>query len=246
MKKTLLAIVAFSFAALHNFAQSTKPDSLAADSFKPGSKKFVTELNVNPFNGNISLNNSLNQIKLRYFTSPALAFRIAVTAERASISYDDRLPYGTNSYHRTEDRSSTTLGLNFGLERHFKGTRRLSPYLGADFAVGNKFSKQEIDNGTTVTTIKGAWVTGSGNSSQMTELGYTSVGLSLFSGFDIYPARHFFLGYEFNFGFNKMFWADVDYTVTGGNTSGSNSENKFSTFTFGSTLMNGIRIGYVF
>lgn len=251
MKTFLLALSVCTLAAFSSYAQTTTADTTAAQVLKPQAKHVATELNINPFNGTISLNNSLNQLKFRYFAAPNFAVRLGFNGSKVSNLTENTNPYGTNSYRHKDERSSTTIGLNLGMEKHFAGTRRLSPYLGADIVVVKKSTEQEITEGQTTTTITGGWreynYLPGGYSYSYTELGYTSYGANLVTGFDFYMAKNFFFGYEINFGFSQKSVAELDVKQTGStNSPTENGDVKNTSFSFGSSLMNGVRIGYVF
>jgi len=255
MKKLLLSLSAWFFAALSVCAQ-TAPADTTASTLKPKRRNVATELNINPFNGTLSLNNSLNQLKFRFFASTALAWRLGLTGNRISNFSENTNPYGNNPYNYKNERSSTTLGLNLGLEKHFAGTKRLSPYVGADLAIANKSSKQEITEKQTVTTITGAWreyiYNGSNPNypilSQEAERAYFRYGLNLVTGFDFYMAHHFFFGYEVNFGFSQTAYKEIEVSLStfGGGSPSDNNDVKNTSFTFGPNLLNGVRIGYIF
>ncbi|MBC8053895.1 MAG: hypothetical protein H7Y13_12590 [Sphingobacteriaceae bacterium] len=251
---TLVACIATSFI----YAQSSN-DASENSTFKPSGNSWSTELNINPFSA-LSLN-TLNQIKFRKFVSEKTALRIGFNINRISSDEEDNNPYGSSPTIYRDEKSSTTLGLSLGLEKLFKGTKRLSPYMGFDFAISDKSSKQEITNGQTKTTIKGAWrnysyvyvpnYNNNGSSyvlqsvQSSDEYAYTSYGLNLISGFDFYVSQHFFIGGEFNLGFSQTNYKDVTVTQTG-STSNNNSDQKNNVFQFGTSSYNGIRIGYIF
>jgi hypothetical protein len=254
MRTFLLALSACTLAAFSSYAQISPSDTTEAPTLKPQAKRVATELNVNPFNGSLSLNNSINQIKFRYFTAPDLAIRLGFNGNRINRYTENSNPYGTNSYRFEDERSSTTIGLNFGVEKHFAGTKRLSPYIGADIIIQNKSSEQEITEGQRVTTITGGWreyAYSSGNPGYTTinysELGYFRYGVNLLTGFDFYMAKHLFFGYEINFGFTKSTQQDLEVKQSDASSSPSNTgKTENSTFSFGPSLMNGVRVGYVF
>lgn len=251
MKTFLFALSACTLAAFSSYGQTHVADTTSSPSLKPQANSIATELNVNPFNGTISLNNSINQLKFRYFAAPNLAVRLGFNGNKVSNLSENSNPYGTNAYNFKDERSSTTIGLNIGLEKHFTGTRRLSPYLGADFAVVKKSTEQEITEGQTTTTITGGWrefVTyQNGYSYTYHERGYTSYGVNVVTGFDFYMAKNFFFGYEMNFGFSQKEMEELEVKHTGSNNSPSENRNvRNSAFSFGPSLMNGVRIGYVF
>jgi hypothetical protein len=121
--------------------------------------ELTMELNINPFNAELSLNNLIDQLKLRFFTSDNFAIRLGFTVNSVDKDITTSNPYGTNPYNIIENKKSTLIGVNAGIEKHFLGTRRLSPYLGIELAIANRSSSHIINDGTTETTIDNAWRT---------------------------------------------------------------------------------------
>lgn len=224
--------------------------SFSQDSLKITQGKFTTELNVNPFIGELSLNNAINQIKLRYFNNDLSALRIAFTFNTNNQNVEELNPYGQNSYNYKDHRTSTTVGLNFGYEKHFTGTKRLSPYIGIDLALSNKSSSQTSSINNNETKVKGAWMSNTQNGFSYDERAYFSYGLNLVSGFDFYIAQNFYFGYELGFGFNKISFKDIEVTnlyATGSpSPNGNQPERNDKMFQLGPNLLNGIRLGFVF
>lgn len=273
MKKTLFSI-ALAIATTACYAQrpTIKTDTFITDitdlsyttvdkttqSLKPTTGSIVTELNFNPFKGNLSLNNSLNQIKVRYFISPDIALRLGFHASQKDSTANVNNPYGPQGIFVKNERKSTLIGLNFGVEKHFKGTRRLSPYIAADISVSSKSANQEIKDNGVSTSIKNGWLetiylpNNQSYYTQLQENAYTRYGINLITGFDFYIAKDFFFGYEFNFNLSKTEYKNIRTTVTGQNTgtgqptTNFNDTGKKSASTFGPTLINGVRIGYSF
>lgn len=222
------------------------------DTLKVSQGHFTTELNINPFKGELSLNNALNQIKARYFIANNVALRIALNFNSKKTSTDNSSVYGSNPINTKTSQKTTAVGLNFGFEKHFKGTRRLSPYLGAEFVLGSKSASQTLTSGNTETKIDGAWQTytiipgnNGGYSIDYTEKAYFQYGFNLLGGFDFYVAKHFYMGYEIAFGLSQTNYKDISVTSkpNSGFVSPDYSQKDFS---FGATLINGIRVGFVF
>ncbi|HEX8378158.1 MAG TPA: hypothetical protein VF602_10080, partial [Pedobacter sp.] len=94
MKKHLLTLVAIAI-AFSTYAQSSDT-ATDGTTLKAEAKSWSTELNVNPFKGELSLNNSLNQIKFRKFISENMALRIGVNANNVKKETENNYPYGTN------------------------------------------------------------------------------------------------------------------------------------------------------
>lgn len=251
MKKMLL-FAAFAAASLFANAQDSKTSE--NNDFKPQKGSFATELNFNPFRGNLSLNNVLNQVKGRYFVNSNLALRLGLNVNTIDSNLNYGNPYGTQASFSIDERKSTSIGLSLGIEKHFKGTKRLSPYIGADVFWGTKSAEQSISNNASTTNVKNGWLevsyyqSGSSvyYSYRIMEGAYTQFGVSAIAGFDFYMAKNFFLGYEFNLGYSKTNFKSPEVTATGQNTGITNYYSDNSTSKFGTSLVNGIRIGYIF
>ncbi|MDR0263096.1 MAG: hypothetical protein LBJ04_07690 [Sphingobacterium sp.] len=234
------------------FAQT--PTEQGQESLKSKKGSFVTELNFNPFKGNLSLNNSLNQIKGRYFLKDNLALRLGIGINVIDSAASYGSPYGTNSYFNTNNRKATGVDFNLGLEKHFNGSRRLSPYIGFDLSYGTKKTKQELTTTAYTMNIKHAWMeviyqqTNNGyySSLQLVPNGYTRFGAYAVAGFDFYVSKGLFVGYEFNLGYLSTKYKKPEFTITGTDPGYGSyiSENK--TKTFKSSLVNGVRVGYAF
>jgi hypothetical protein len=227
------------------------------DTLKVGIGKFTTELNINPFEGELSLNNALNQIKVRYFFAGNSALRMGLTYNSKKTKSESSNSYGTNPYSREDERKTATVGLNFGAEKHFSGTRRLSPYLGAELVVASKSSSQTLTStsqsttpATTETEVKGAWqtVTIVNNNvfvSSYEERGFFQYGLNLVGGFDFYIAKNLYLGYEVAYALLKTKYKTIEVTTTPA-ANNSVPDSSQEDFTLGPNLINGIRFGFVF
>jgi hypothetical protein len=223
--------------------------SFGQDSLKAQTGSWATELNINPFNGGeLSLNNALNQIKVRRFLSNNTVLRLGVTLSSKREKSETSYPYGTYPYSTLSKRSTSTVGLNLGFEKHLQGTKRLSPYWGAEFAIALKSSKQTFDDNGSEGTIKNAWqtVTYSGGYGTITysEVGYFKYGINLIAGFDFYVARNLFVGYELAFSISKTAYKDIE--ITNMYNSSDDPDTEDTNTDIGPTLINGVRIGFVF
>jgi len=230
---------------------------IAQDSLKFTKKMLTTELNVNLLQGQLNLNNAINQIKFRYKYTEQIALRIAFSFNTYKNEFSQHTSYGINPIDNINTKKRTTLSLNLGAERHLAGTKRLSPYFGAEIAFGLKRSSNIIENTTSKTTVDGAWqnieYSASGYQSNLSmsyeEPGYTSIGLNFIAGFDFYLAKHIYCGYElmYSFRYQKNAPISTDYVPKDGSTSVTTYPDvKGSQFEMGPQLINGIRIGFVF
>lgn len=188
------------------------------DNFKPlaGDKTLEVGLNLN--------GGTFGQLKLRKFTTDALAFR-----------YSTSVAYNYNKH--SEDASSYTLGISFapGIEKHFTGNKRLSPYLGVAIPLSINRSHYESD----VLEIKGAASEYGSNGS------YFSVGLNSLAGVDLYVVKNFYVGFEAGVGLSYLNYGEVEVNYKNDFPKNRTIEGYhgigFNTFTTG-----GLRIGFVF
>jgi len=213
MKSKLIAIALFVTAAFTTQAQ----DTTATTVVKPTAGNITTEVLFNDF-GNISLNNGL--LRGRYFASDSKAFRLSLGV---NYNYDE---LDGDAYTRT-------FGLSIapGIEKHFAGTNRLSPYIGAELPIRMQSAKYENEN----TTVTGA------SSPTGADRGFFSVGLNAVAGVDFYIAKNFYTGIEFGTGLT--FFKNSDIVVRGPFNSKNAGEYSLR---FGQFVNGGIRIGYVF
>lgn len=248
-----------ALAVNHAFAQTeTVTDN---GGIKPRKGSFATELNFNPFKGNLSLNNSLNQIKGRYFISDAVALRAGLSINVIDSTFSSGNPYGAEAQIISGTNKRTGLGINIGIERHFKGTKRLSPYIGLDLTWSKLSASQEMTTNGTTTTTKNAWLETQYRQVQyynngsyyytvpyntLTNNAYTRFGVAAIAGFDYYVAKNLFLGYEFNLGYAQTSYKSPESETTGQTNNTDNFVHSKKKKEFGTSLINGIRIGYAF
>ena len=215
MKKITILIGAL-FMSTALVAQDVQKESSSLESFneyKQNTGMKSLELSFDPaaiFNSSntgpaFSLQNL--GIKVRKFKSPASAFRIGFNlnfSNRSIITQQDPV---------LKDKI-TTFGafIRPGIEKHFKGTDRLSPYIGMEFIVGFQTS-----------TIVSEITDGENKFKNPSTSDGFSLGIGGLAGFDYYIARNLFLGLELNYSltyFNqfkeKTILSDGSETTDGG------------------------------
>lgn len=137
-----------------------------------------------------------------------------------------------NDYFVSKE-SGFGFGLGFGIEKHFTGTERLSPYVGGDVLLGfSNASKKEtttIANTTTVSQVKGP--------------NDFMFGIRGVFGADYYFAKRIFLGVEAGLGLIYKSEGDITTSVTGQDDVVVKGG---STFKISPTVVTGIRLGYAF
>ncbi len=190
------------------------------------------EANVNLLGGTVNLSNSLQQVRARYFLSEDMALRLG-----------GHLSFNTNTPAPDAKTRAIEFSIAPGIEKHFAGTNRLSPYLGAELLLGLRSAHYELDGpGSTGVEIKGGF-TPTGTADR----GYFLVGLGAVGGFDFYVARHLYVGYELGMELTNRSYSEVEAITT--NEAGTIETRKnegTSALSFGPNVRNGIRLGFVF
>jgi hypothetical protein len=239
MKKSVCITAIFMFL----IAQSV----FCQDSLKFKGNSWSTEVNINPLNGSFSLNNANGQIKLRKFYDDNKALRLAITLGYKKNSSKSDNPYGTSPSTSKDVAQSTTAIINLGNEKHFPGSRRLSPYIGYEAGIGLKVSTEKYNSGNVDRTTKGAWqVYSTGYPSYLTytERGFWSIGVNAITGFDFYVSKGLYVGAEIAFGINYLQYSKIKIEDKSVET--TYPEQSDSSWQLGPAIVNGIRIGYIF
>jgi len=223
------------------------------DTLKATASRISSELNFNPLNGSFSLNNASAQIKIRKFISDHKALRIAFTTTFAQNNSSAFSNYGYNPIDQKINQKSLTAALNIGTERHLRGTKRLSPYLGWEIGFALKTSKEIDKEGDHKITIDGSWWKreifysnyGYTIKTSFEEVGYWSVSGNIVAGIDYYVAKDFYFGVEIAYGINYFKYNKIEITDTSESES-TYPEIESEKWSLGPKLLNGIRIGFVF
>lgn len=190
MKKTflLLACVAFLFTA-----------NAQEGGFKQAAGDKALELNFAPLGGSPF---SIGGLQFKSYSSETSAIRLNVFIAKMSetkITQNADADADPEDLELKDKTSSLEIGLRPGIEKHFAGTDRLSPYMGAeiDFAIKSSSKKEESqmadkdgkNNDLYTKTTKG-------------EDGFMRIGVNAFAGFDYFFAKKLYVGAELGFGFS--------------------------------------------
>lgn len=185
-----------------------------------------------------SLSFSAPSVRLRYFWADDLAARVSLSINNSSTKdyYYEKANNEGGEGTRTKGNSGITLSL--GAEKHFKGTDKLSPYVGADlvYGMGNTTEKWEKFNG-------------SGYSSDYTRSDKnptSALGLNLVAGTDYYFAQNFYLGLELGLGVRSTTTKAAESVVTTGGTTTTNLSAPSKTSAFGNNFIGNFRLGWRF
>jgi hypothetical protein len=200
---------------------STPTESTAGTDFKPDAGDNTFEVNFNPFSATPV---SLNFLKFRYFLSEDLA-------ARAGLSLGIR---------GGGDNSSFEYAVLPGIEKHFRGTDRLSPFIGAELIIAGRSSSYSSTNNGTTRRISGAWGDGSNR-------GFFNFGLNALIGCDYYFSKNIYMGIEAGYGFNLISTNEITTTIIP--ASGATvitTQQGGSAFNLGPNFNSAIRLGFAF
>lgn len=225
MKKNLVFILIFS-ASLLSFGQET-----VTESFKPD-QGYTLEVNFTPFDGPNMI--SINSLNFRRFLSSETAIRLGVSLNRQAWKTDNEKA-GDDMY--ISKQSTFLFGLKPGIEKHFAGTNRLSPYFGAELDFRWFTSKAEETSGSDIYEISGA------TDEDFSNRKYIYFGLGIVAGTDYYFSKDIYMGAEIGFGYGVKSYGSVD--VTEGNTT-TTTGDKTTESMFGQNFKPALRLGWKF
>jgi hypothetical protein len=242
MKKTILsiALVAVGMAA---FAQKPAAGDKTAEfnlSFQTGTAPVSYGLGSTALPGT-------PELRLRYFMADDMAIRVRFGAGSSSTTtkFSDNAPSPATQIE-SEVKTSTGFGIALtpGIEKHFAGSDKLSPFVGAELPIG-------FGSGATTEVSNSSSATGtpiSNGDSYKNEAGSQfNVGLRIVMGADYYIADGLYLGIEGGLGlFSLASVGDGTETTTVG---GVNTEIKTlgsSTVTILGAAAGTVRLGYKF
>ena len=235
MKTTLIAIALSTLA----FAATAQDMGVATGQntdleFKPGAGAKNLEFQFAPLGGSPL---GISGIRFRHFSSPLSAVRANVflgVSSTSKVTQDEDSDIEAkelNDYKTTFD-----IGIRPGIERHFAGTRRLSPYIGAELDLFYRYTREtsEVQVGS---DVKESFKTGDG--------GFFRVGANAVAGFDFYVAQHLYLGAELGFGIAYKRAS----TIVTENSAGDKIETRTdaeNAINLAPNVVTAIRLGYIF
>jgi len=250
MRKITFTLLLTMFAMFMQAQNNDANSLLVNDSsdYKQEAGEHSLELNFNP--GNIFGSDNGAQfgllnggIKYRHFSSEEKAFRMIVNLSYKNAT--DIIQQADSDADLLELKSSgSIMGITFmpGIEKHFTGSKKISPYVGMQGMLGYKTTSLSVeyqDNNSIYTeTIK--------NDASGLGEGYMAFGVGLFSGVDYYFVKKLYIGVELGYGlqYSKL----LNTTRKDEHDSSSDTEHK-NGYSIGASpyLATGnIRLGWTF
>lgn len=193
MKKIVLTAAVFALTLSTAFSQD----------FKPKEKEIAVGIAFDsPFSSGKPFS-LINGLTGRYFYKTDLAFRGSLNISSNSSSKTDyAVIKEASTATQTKNNSNFNLDLFLGAEKHFSGTDRLDPYVGADILIGLEKTSSDTER----LFEKDAWQ-GELSSTRTN----TSFGLRLVVGADYYVLPKVYIGTEFGLSYRNT--SNGDETV---------------------------------
>lgn len=219
-----------------------------AQDFKPVKGDITTEFGLTGGinETNFSLNDGAGLLRFRYFQKENLAFRLGFNVGSQNVTKKAYGVVGTPDADKegSAQTKATQFLINLGVEKHFAGTERLSPYVGADILFGTGTRKTTFDN---ATGAADAPVYAANTSREVKGPGYTSIGLRGVIGADYYIAKRLYLGVEAGFGFEHVSAGKTTTTTTtAGNTTTVTNKSAGNSLEINPSIITGVRLGFAF
>ena len=169
-----------------------------------------------------------NGIKYRSWASENVAYRGTFLLGFRNVSTPTVLNNSNGDDVDAKDREfEWAVQIRPGVERHFAGTNRLSPYVGSELIIGygsNKITSETLDANDAI--VEDVVRNSTGPLTNWSFLNGLTLGAGLVGGFDFYVAESLYMGLELNYAFvynksNKLITEingqDKVETLTGSN-----------------------------
>lgn len=199
--KTTIFIGISLLLSLSLFAEEQTPqDTIQLNEFKADKGDVSIETGFIPFS---DANVLTGAIKVRYFIRRDLALRLPLQVGFNSNSTTYSYETNFQEYTRYNETNRTFFAFNPGIEKHLKGSKRLSPYFGGELVfamnlMSSKYKTETVINGTTTVIedikLNGAYYNGGSN--ELTAGSTWTLGGRFVLGTDIYLTKAFYLGIE--------------------------------------------------
>lgn len=233
MKKTLL-LAAFALAGTFAYAQ------------KPSQGDKTVETSILLQTGTAPVSFATPNLRLRYFIADDLAARVNFVYE--SFKSTDNFTENADGTGGTGSAVAKSSSFTFapGIEKHFEGTSRLSPYVGGVLGLTFAGASEEWENsanGTSYTKDVKATVEGANTSG---DVAGTGIGVSLVLGADYYITDALYLGAEILWGWETVSIKESTTTVTAAGGASTKTVTQGGSASGFGIATSGVRLGWKF
>jgi hypothetical protein len=189
------------------------------------------------------------ELRLRYFLAEDMAVRLRVGLGMTSTDRKVMDPTGTTT---AEAKTSTGFGIALipGIEKHFGGTSKLSPFMGAQLGIMmSGGGEQSVSNSAADPSTLASGTVVDGASYKATGGGMFTFMLGLYGGADYYVTDGIYVGLEWGLGlFSTTSTSDMTVSTKASSSATANDTKTLGTST--TSLFNastgGVRLGYKF
>lgn len=166
---------------------------------------------------------SISGIRFRMFNSENTAIRVGLNLGGSTTTTVNSQSFEDNSTGAAvvipelyDTDKATNFSLRLGYEKHFDGTDRLSPYVGAElaFGIGRTKFEREYFGPNTQAQVDNNEVANFATWTATRSEGTTTIGLNAVAGFDFYISDALYLGAEIGFGFQRSTLKDVEVELS--------------------------------
>lgn len=226
--KKLFLLSALCFLSLFSFAQKPEKNSVSA------------EVQLNFQTGTAAISVLSPALKGRFFIKNNLAARLSlgITGTTTTTNYTEN-PDGTGGIGK-EEKSSNKFTIAAGVEKHFKGTERLSPFIGAEIAhssgVTDEIARSNYDGTNYAPDFIQNILPGT----------TTTTSFNILLGADYYFVNHVYLGVEVSWGYQTGSTAQGEDTIFSNNINSTTVTPSSDTHGWAVAANSGIRLGFVF
>jgi hypothetical protein len=217
MRKLLFSALVLSTTLANAQSGTTETKKLNLDavkSFKPTPSKgykptagTVTAefgLSGGLLNSNLGLNNNAGLLRFRYFLQDDFAVRIGFSVTNKSETKNVYAPAGPLAgLQGSLVNKNSGLAVNLGAEKHFKGSDRLSTYVGADLLFFSNNATEKRENTVNGTTFQQGF-NGERKGTNSVGDATSGIGFRLITGAEYYFVKNVYIGGELGFGFQSL------------------------------------------
>ena len=217
---------------------------------KPVAGDVTGEVQLNFQTGGGFINVFSPDFKARYFLADDMALRLNLGVNTNSSSSD----YSENGTDTAEigtlDRSSSLFKIGVGIEKHFAGTERLSPYVGANIMFSTGSSSQTETNVAYDPTFQD-YVYSQGTTTEYDGPSTTTFGIGILAGADYYFVNNVYIGIEAGLAFTTTSEGEQTITSTQSFPGQPTITSNFispggSNSGIGHNVNSGLRLGFIF
>lgn len=204
MKKLLLSIAMVAAGA-------------AAYAQKPASGDITLETQLNFQVGNAPISIFTPNVRARYFINPGLAGRLQFLLATSSTTLEFAENNDGTGATGEVKRKSSSFTFRPGIEKHFTGTSKLSPYVGAELDLTFRSASEEWTNSDGEDYVKDQKRKLEGTNSDITDPDDNAgsrIGINLIFGTDYYFTESIYVGGEFTWGWGINTFKDITDTQT--------------------------------